>query len=192
MIELSVLIATTYDRRPLFNKLYAEFVRQSEGFPVEVLFEEDGKQISIGKKRQKLLNRAIGNYITYFDSDDFPMNDYIPQMLVAIEKKPDCVGFLIKMTTNNMNPQVCCHSLKYKVWAEKVDGYDYVRSPGHFNPIRREIALKVGFKDMRFGEDHVYSKGVTHLCKTEVFIDKELFHYRYSNKVPHRQKYGIR
>lgn len=189
---LSILICTTLDRRELFKKLYYEFFVQTKDLPVEVLFEEDNKELSIGAKRQKLLLRAQGTYICYFDSDDWPFEWYVSDILKALEQGPDCVGFLIHMTTNNTNSKVCCHSLRYKKWAEKKDGYDYVRSVTIFNPVKREIALQAGFKPLRYGEDHDYSDRVTPLCKKEVFIDKKLFHYRYSNKEPHAKKYGIK
>jgi len=159
----------------MFSKLYAELQRQSSGLEVEVLYEEDNKQISVGAKRQKLLERAMGKYVCYFDSDDWPFSYYVKMIVDALETGPDCVGFLIHMTTNNLNPQVCCHSLRYPVWKNKVDGYDYVRNVTHFNPVLRELALKVGFKDMRYGEDKIYSDAVTKLCKTEVFINKKIF-----------------
>lgn len=189
---LSILIATTKNRRPLFQKLYDELKRQADGLPVEVLYEEDNKEISVGKKRQILLNRSSGKYICYFDSDDYPFSYYVKMILEALEQKPDCVGMLIHMTTNGIKPQVCCHSLQYPEWKDNVDGYDYVRNVTHFNPVRRELALKVGFKDMRYGEDRKYSDAVTKLCKTEVFINKKLFHYRYSSAEKHKQKYGIK
>lgn len=188
---LSILIATTVDRREMFKKLYYEFFVQTKDLPVEVLHEEDNKEMSVGAKRQKLLLRAQGDCIVFFDSDDWPQPFYVEEILKALEKKPDCVGFLIAMTTNGKKPQVCCHSLKYKEWKERVDGYDYVRNVTHFNPVRRDLALQVGFKDIRFGEDRLYSDAVTKLCKTEVFISKKLFHYRYSNLIPHKRKYGI-
>jgi len=96
------------------------------------------------------------------------------------------------MTTNGDRPQLCCHSLKYKEWANNVDGYHYVRNVTHFNPVRKELAIRVGFKDLRFGEDKEYSDRLTQLCKTEVFINRKLFHYRYTNKEPHNKKYGIK
>lgn len=188
----SILICTTVDRREMFSKLYAELQRQSSGLEVEVLYEEDNKQISVGAKRQKLLERARGKYICYFDSDDWPFSYYVRMIVDALETDPDCVGMLVHMTTNGIKPQVCCHSLKYKVWAERVDGYDYVRNVTHFNCVRRDLALMVGFPDLRYAEDKWYSDRVTRLCKTEVFINKKLFHYRYSSKVPHKIKYGIK
>lgn len=189
---LEILIATTVDRRHLFEPLLHELKNQSEGLPVKISFNEDNKEISIGKKRQMLLCEAEAEYIVYFDSDDFPRKDYVSSILKALETKPDCVGFMIQMTTNGLNPQTCCHSLRYPVWADKVDGYDYVRNVTHFNPVKFDLAIKVGFPDARFGEDKAYSDRVTELCKTEVFINKFLFDYRYSNHSPFKEKYGFK
>jgi len=193
---LSILICTVVDRRTLFEELYKEFDKQIkenslEG-KVEVLFKEDNKEISVGRKRQLLLDESKADYIVYFDSDDFPCPTYVIDIYDAIVKNnPDCVGFLIKMTTDGGNKQVCCHSLQYKVWDSGVDGYDYVRNVTHFNPVKRELALKVGFADKRFGEDKEYSDNLTALCETEVFIDKEIFHYRFSTAETSDKKYGF-
>jgi hypothetical protein len=189
---LEILIATVIDRRHLFGPLHAEFLKQANGLPVDILWMEDNKEMPIGVKRQKLLDQATANYIVYFDSDDFPRPDYVSSILKALETRPDCVGFLIAMTTNGRNPKVCCHSLKYPVWAENVDGYDYVRNVTHFNPVKRSIAIQVGFPPLRFGEDKPYSDLVTQICKTEVFINRPLFDYRYSSRQPHKEKYGIK
>jgi hypothetical protein len=195
-VKLSILIATTVDRRAMFDRLHTEFLLQKSLLAcpddVQILWEEDNKEISIGKKRQKLLTSAEGDYIVYFDSDDYPYPYYIAEILGALTSQPDCVGFLIHMTTNGMKPQVCRHSLKYRKWDSNKDGYDYVRGITHFNPVKRSLALKVGFPDLRFGEDKFYSDRVTRLCHREVYIDKKLFHYRYSNAVPHNKKYGIK
>lgn len=188
---LNILIATTINRRPTFQRLYTELTKQSEGLGVKVLFEEDNKQISVGAKRQILLNRATADYIVFFDSDDFPFPFYVAEILLAIMENPDCVGMLIHMTTNGLKPQTCCHSLRYKNWSDNVDGYDYVRNCTHFNPVRRELALKVGFRDLRYGEDRKYADAISKLCRSEVFIDKKLFHYRYSTAEPFKRKYGF-
>lgn len=233
-VRLSILIATTKDRRLMFNMLMHEFHMQidkagfkgpgreqwaylhprldDKGAPVlnekgeaiidtikqdfrhpdtvELVYIEDEKEMSIGAKRQKLLEKAKGEYIVFFDSDDYPKPNYVTEIMTALERGPDCVGFKIAMTTNGTNPQTCVHSLLNPVWEFK--GGEYLRNVTHFNPVRLVLALKAGFKDIRFGEDKDYSDRVSKLCKHEVFIDKFLFDYRYSDKVEHNQKYGIK
>lgn len=191
-MKLSILICTTIDRRHQFVPLLEEFTKQAQNKPVEILYIEDNKEISVGLKRQQLLEMAKGEYIVYFDSDDLPAPFYVEKILEALESSPDCVGIEIQMTTNGLRPQSCCHSLRWKVWADNVGGYDYVRNVTHFNPVRRELALQVGFSDLRFGEDKEYSDKVTLLCKTEVFIDIPIFHYRYTTHENFSQKYGFK
>jgi hypothetical protein len=229
--KLSILIATTIDRRMMFNMLMQEFHMQIEkgrfkgqgleqwivmqprmendqpvlddkGIPiidswkqgfkhpdiVELVFEEDDKELSIGAKRQKLLERARGKYIVYFDSDDYPKPNYISKIMAALADGPDCIGFKIQMTTNGQKPETCIHSLRNPEWAFK--NGEYLRNVTHFNPVKKDLALQVGFPDLRFGEDKVYSDAVSKLCEKEIFIDDFLFDYRYSTKEEHGKKYG--
>lgn len=184
---LSILIATVEERAEQFKEL-RNFFLKFEGIDVVSLC--DNKEMSIGKKRQQLLEMSGGEYIVFFDDDDWPNPSYVHDILTALEEKPDCVGFKIQMTTNGTKHETCIHSLSNKVW-DKVDGV-YLRNVTHFNPVKRSIALNVGFPDLRYAEDRSYSDGVSALCKTEVFIDKYLFNYRYSNKTEHSIKYGIK
>lgn len=188
-MKLSILICTTPDRREMFLALYGFLREQAEGKPVEVLFHEDNKEISVGKKRQGLLEKAAGDYIVFVDSDDMVHPDYVDDILHAVTYDPDCVGFKIKC--EGTEGKTAKASVIYKNWAENVDGFDYVRSPYHKTPVKREIALKVGFPDKRFGEDYDYSMGLVGLLKTEYFIDKELYIYRYKYEDP-KTKYGIK
>lgn len=232
--KLTICIATTKDRRLMFNVLCQELNRLIEmyGFKgkgverwqvkiprlnengtqmkteegndlfgladakfrypniVEWIFEEDEKQMSIGAKRQKLLDRVKSDYMVYFDSDDFPKEGYVSKIMKALESQPDCVGFKIAMTTDGAKPETCIHSLSNPEWTH--DGKNYLRNVTHFNPIKTSIAKHVGFKDIRFGEDKIYSDAVSKLCKQEVFVDDYLFNYRYSTKQQHNEKYGIK
>lgn len=197
---LSILIATTVDRREMFEKLFAEFLKQIEPIKVrdehmvEIRYLEDNKELSIGAKRQKLLEIAKGEWIVFFDSDDWPAPNYVQLIYEAIttNKGIDCVGMNVAMTTNGENPQRCCHRLLYKEWADNIDGWDFVRNITHFNPVKKTIALQVGFPDLRFGEDKWYSDRVTALCTKEAYIEQALFHYRYTNHMNSKEKYGIK
>lgn len=210
-MKLSILIATTKHRIELFEELMHEFDRQlielsqpmtsigsanadlihRKTQSVEYIALSDNKEISVGAKRQKLLELAQGEFVVFFDDDDMPNGRYVRMILDAISDDIDCIGMNVHMTTNGQNPQRCCHRLAYRTWQNNVDGWDYVRNITHFNPVRRNVALRVGFQDLRFGEDKLYSDGVSALLTNEAYIEDALFHYRFKNE-PHNQKYGIR
>lgn len=194
-MKWQILIPTTVDRRPLLDALTNEINRQiiENGLldEVGVLVAEDNREKSVGSKRQDLLEASWAEYVCGFDSDDWPNEYYISKIYEALLSGCDCVGMVISMTTNGINPQICCHSLRYPKWENKKDGYDYVRNVTHFNPILRNISIQVGYDDVRYGEDKTYSDKVTKLCKSEVFIQEPLFNYRYSTEIPHKKKYGI-
>lgn len=209
------MIATIESRKTEFQTLLLEFIRQIEsdivvkdwdakdgkyihakGEQVEVLALKDNRQLPIGQKRQKLLEAANGRFIVYFDDDDWPAETYVESILKAI-KDPyiDCVGIKVDMTTNGNNHQVCLHRLGYPMKEGKharIFGADYVRPITHFNPVLRVRALQAGFGNERYGEDVAYWQRLNPLLKKEYFIPEFLFHYRYSNEVPHNEKYGIK
>ena len=190
-MRLSILIATIPERKPSFIQLLIEFKRQTDLLPtVEVSWNPaPKKEMSIGEKRNRLLKAANGDYIVFFDDDDWPSPNYVQLILKAIETNPDCIGINIDMTTNGQKPQSCIHSKENKTWFDKKGVY--YRNVTHFNPVKRELAQAVGFKDLRFGEDKDYADRLTSLCNTEVFIEEPLFNYRYSNLEKHNSKYGI-
>ena len=188
--RLAILLPTVEARAKLFAQLHTHITAQAAGKPVEVLVACDNKEISIGKKRQNLLEQATGDYVCYIDDDDWVADDYVDSILAALESGPDCVGFLITCTTNGRNPRKAIASMRYKDWCENRDGYAHCRSPYQKTPVRREIALAVGFPDLRYAEDRVYSRGITARIKTESFVPKVLYQYRFRSE-PFAQKYGI-
>ncbi len=186
---LSVLIASIPSRTKLFCELYSKLMEQSAP-GVEVISRMDRKEMSIGAKRQLLLQSATGDYICYIDDDDNISPYYIQEILKATQTNPDCIGFKIDCMISNQYKSAIA-SMKYKQWADKQDGYDYVRSIYHKTPVKREIALKAGFSDLRYAEDHEYAMKLQPYLKTEVFIDKVMYYYRYTNE-PHESKFGIK
>lgn len=194
---LSILIPTVIERNEDFIKLHAAMValirKQKLHHQIEIVYLQDNKEISIGAKRQKLLELAKGDWIVFFDDDDKLYKNYIADIYNAIINNPgiDCIGIVIDMLTNGANPQTCCHRLAYPEWKDNVDGYNYVRNITHRNPVKRQLAMQVGFEDLRFGEDKLYSDKITQLCTKEFFIEQPNFLYNYSTAQPHNQKYGI-
>lgn len=188
---LSILIASIEERSNQLKELLAKFERQ-RGPLVEIVTCIDNKEMSIGKKRQQLLEASRGKWIVFFDDDDDPAGYYVRSILqTGQDPSIDCMGINGIMSTNGMNMQTWCHRLGYP-WAENQKGFDYIRPIIHFNPVLRSKALQAGFKDMRFGEDRDYADRLNKLLTKEAYIESPLFHYRYSNKIEHNKKYGIK
>lgn len=222
MILLSILIATIYDRERSFTELLEHLSAQcrrhglltvgdplpighvpplgdaravpEEPREVEILWEQDNKEISIGAKRQRLLERARGRFVAFIDDDDRVSDNYVKRICDVIEANPDidCVGLLGEHTTDGANPESFVGSLRYRDWAPDRDGYRHVRPPYHKTPVERMAALRAGFRDERFGEDHGYSMRLLDTLRREAFIDDEvLYYHRYTTGVPHAVKYGF-
>jgi hypothetical protein len=126
----------------------------------------------------------------YADDDDLVSDTYIEDILNNLGE--DAVGFLIDCFSDGRYTGRAKASKVYTDWREDVDGFKYVRTIYHKTPHKRELALKAGFKDLKFGEDYEYCMRLKNLIKSEKFIDKVLYFYRYSSVEPHNQKYGIK
>jgi glycosyltransferase involved in cell wall biosynthesis len=167
--------------RELLDSIYSQ---QTTG--VEVLVDIDDGQDSVGKKRNRLLSKASGEYVSFVDDDDRLSSRYVERILNAISTAPDVIGITGIITTDGMNPKKFIHSLAYKQWSE--DSQAYYRNPNHLNPVKRTLALQVGFLDINCGEDADYSKRLLPLLKTEVFIPENLYYYQFSKKNTETQK----
>lgn len=216
-MKLSVLIRTTPERSAVTKELlkrllvsykytnsfnydkpvsYTTFTDINNDF--EIIVAEDKKELSVGLKAQRLLEKSVGKWIVFLDSDDLPNANYISLILTAIRNNPDidCMGIWGNMTTDGKNPVTWCHRLGFKIEGNGThlldSGHHYERPIIHFNPVLREKALEAGFKDMRFGEDMDYASRLNPLLSKEYFITEPLFHYRYSTKETHKEKYGIK
>lgn len=192
-MKLSILICTIPERKHLFNKLITEIdkqINENKGSVQVVYDDRERKQVSVGQKRNDLLKKSIGDYICFIDDDDFIPPYYIDEILKATDLKPDCIGFKIECDMEGEKESACC-SNKYN-WSENVDGFKYVRSIYHKSPVKRDLAISAGFKDMRFGEDYDYSMRLrdSGLLKNEVFINKIMYFYNYKFENP-KTKYGL-
>ena len=174
--KLSILICSIKGRESSLNKLLVVLDKQKTD-DVEILIEVDDKQISIGAKRNILLKRAKGDYISFVDDDDMVAEDYVSKILKAIETNPDCCGvegYVIHKRRRKSSKFI--HSIQYKEWFEKKG--IYYRCPNHLSPVRRELALRVMFPNLSYGEDRIYSNSLLKFLKTEVYIDGQIYYYQ--------------
>ncbi len=185
---LSVCIATTAKRRAMLERLLDElYWQQNAGGvqdprEVEILID-DREGVSIGEKRQALLERAHGLFMCYVDDDDMVSHDYLKRVVGALKANPeaDCTSLVGVITTDGRNPQRFEHSIKFEKW-ETVGG-KHVRFPNHLNATRRELALQVGFKPMTRAEYFDYSTRIKPLLKIEASTgDDPLYFYFYNSR----------
>lgn len=215
--KLSILIASTWDRDGMTTKLLNHLtdmykpnettwrvlhsvteigVEHNSEVEINVLY--DNKEMSIGAKRQRMIEEAEGEYVCFIDSDDWVPDYYIEELLKAIEQSPDCIGFEIECTGMKGGTKLASASNQWRKWEtinrRKNDRrkYDFLRTIYHKTPVKREHALAAGFPDIRYGEDHEYSERLkkSGVLKKEVFIPKIMYIYQY-NEEPFDQKYGF-
>ncbi len=182
----SILICTLEERKATFKRIYSKLKKQISKNnlkdKIEILAFSDDRQNSVGYKRNALLKASKGKYVSYVDDDDDVHENYIKMIYDKLTKNPDCVSLKGIITTDGENPKYFIHSLAYKEWFEKDNVY--YRPPNHLNPVRRSIALKVGFPEVYVGEDHSYSMGLVRskLLKHEEIIDEPYYFYIFKSK----------
>ncbi len=194
--KLSILICSLSSRPESLQRLEKSLNKQITD-DVEIMTMVDDGSMEIGTKRNVLVRQSLGEYVVFIDDDDEVSDDYIPQILEAIESGPDVVGITVEMTVNGKNPEIGLCSMRFKEWAtipdkEHPGRKKYIRTPHHLCPVRREIALKCPFPDTSFGEDRFYSNAIKPYLKTESFISKTIYFYRYVKGKPKHRKVELK
>ena len=197
---LSILIPTVNGRENQLERLTGSINAQIADLKaenkVEIIVIKDNKEISIGEKRNRLYAAASGEFAVQIDDDDEVAGNYVYNVLKAARRPVDCIGYQ-EWVTGMGRPSRSDFSLRYKEWKEAgqgglIDGmFKHVRTPFHKTPIRTEIAKTVPFADMRFGEDHDWSKRIYLLLKTENYINDLMYFYKYTPG-DMKVKYGIK
>ena len=66
-------------------------------------------------------------------------------------------------------------------YSEEFNQIIYFRRTNHLTPVKRELALQAMFPDKSNGEDQEYSGRLNPFLKTEVKIDKSIYHYDFKS-----------
>lgn len=186
-MKLSILVPSVAERRNTFlpkclDMLYGqlESLSTEQKKDVEILFLIDSKERMLGSKRNNLIDIAQGEYVVFVDDDDRIEPDYIQSLLNAVESKADVITFQASVSLNGETPKICHYSNKYPKDYNTADTYH--RLPNHICCVKKEIALKVPFLNIKNGEDSAYSKILKPHIQTQHSIEKVLYHYDYSEK----------
>lgn len=185
-MKLSILIPTIKRHDALLTQLRFELFGQILPYvgDIEILID-DAENDLVGVKRNRLLERAKGKHLCFFDADDYPSPNYIRLLMEGIEKDVDCCSLKGLITFDGKDSAIFEHSIKYKEW-RTVPGAEvkYERFPNHISCIRSSIAKQFKFSEKNFGEDHDWSKLVheSGLLKTEHYIPEVIYYYRFVSK----------
>jgi hypothetical protein len=185
-VILSILIVTLQSRDKLFRELVGNLENQLMKFPpetVEILVACDNGEETTGAKRDYLLRRAMGDYCVSIDDDDTVPDYYISEIINAVKSNPDCVPIDGVYTRDGEHPikwRMSKDNPNVTVWenGEQL----FLRAVNHIGVCRTEIAKKVGFQNISNGEDKAFSEGIFPHLKTEVRINKQMYHYRFSSQ----------
>lgn len=185
-VLLSILICTVTERVQdtrfllrLLNILEKQITEKYES-EVEILVYCDNKQISIGKKRDLLLQQAKGKFLCFIDDDDIVPEYYIERIVNIIKTNTDIdfIGWKLCYIHNGVvASKPAIHSIRFNKWSE--DQHGYYRHMSHINPVLRTKAIQVQFDNINFGEDHKWANEVYKLLTKEYFIDDFMYYYLY-------------
>lgn len=184
---LSILICSLKTRKRFLDNLIKILKPQLQP-NVEIIINTDNKELSIGTKRNQLLDAATAinsEFIAFIDDDDRVHPQYVKKILTAISSTPApvCIGMEGEIRIDRSKPKIFIHSNRYDHWFE--ENNKYFRCCNHLNPIKTELAMQVRFPEINMGEDHDYSNRLAALLKDKVekYIDGPIYYYDYvSNK----------
>lgn len=201
-MKLSILIPSIESRRSMLSELVCSLIQQcgviksitsfvekgcnilSISFEnVEIISAIDSCVISTGEKRNLLLSLANNEWVSQIDEDDYVFPYYVSKILEALNTNPDVIGFNGYMTHDGENREnfIISKDLPYLTKRDDNGNKLYLRHINHLSPIRKNIALQIGFKDITFAEDYDYAVRLkdSGLIKSEVFIESDMYHYQY-------------
>lgn len=182
----SILIPTLETRVNFLYRVYTNLEGQIKRHglenEIEILLHQDKGKKTIGQKRNELIQRAKGKYISFVDDDDNVTAFYINTIYNALQQDKDCVKLIGLMTTDGRNQKRFTHSLKYRTYFEQ--NKEYFRPPNHLNPIKKELAEKFSFLEKNFGEDTDWAMRLCNagVLKSEAETISPLYLYLYRTR----------
>ena len=160
---------------------------------VHLEYKMDNKRVTVGAKRNSLLQNAIGEYISFIDDDDEVAPNYVDKILAEITKgrkespPVDVICFPQRATLSPSGViHECSYSLAHKERKlEQIpDGppnmLKWTGPPAHTMVWRHRITEDATFPDKNFGEDVDWVGMMCKSSKKEVQITGDpLYFYRF-------------
>ena len=148
---------------------------------VEHLILIDNKIRTVGRKRDNLIQSAIGQFVAFVDDDDDISDDYVKELTNAIKAKPDVDVITFKQSCfiENYPRSVVLFGLQHDN-ESYVPGTIFKRKPFHVCAWNRNLAQQYRVPSNNICEDAGWVSQMWDKAKTEHFIDKILHAYIHS------------
>jgi len=178
--DWSILIPTLDERVGTFNRLMTSINERKDricpSLRIEFCIARDNREKSIGKKRQELLQRARGKYMSFIDDDDGVTDAYFEDALACITGK-----FHVCRLRGQIAEYTFTHSVENTLESPLAIGEVFLRPPNHLNVMMADIAKFVPFNDAIQGEDLDWTIRLaqTGFMKNEYRSDGSRIHYIY-------------
>ena len=186
--KLSILIPTLKSRSEQLKKLTDEIDYQIQNKPVQWLSLGDNKSMSVGEKRNRLLDMAKGDFIAYIDDDDSISDNYISTLLKAIEENPykTVICFRGTQNTDGHKDLPFRYDVNYgRNFKQVVDGQRFkCMLPDHLCAWNRS-KITERFPDKSLGEDHDWARAMamTYNEDDQLLLEHTLYYYNYDKTV---------
>lgn len=182
--DWSVLIPTIPGRERSLEHLIASLrdkcARCAPGLRLQICLAYDNREMSIGSKRQLLLGKAEGKYLSFIDDDDDITDAYIEDLQACLQGQ-----YHTMRLRGQMGPYPFVHSTEITMkhpMATMDEPAVFQRPPNHLNPMLSDIAKLVRFKDATYAEDLDWTISLyrTGLLTTEYRGPEGRIHYHYN------------
>lgn len=188
---LSILIPSIPERSDKLNALLNELKRQQKSLydnhptlgEVEILINEGSRflegGLSVGKKREALVQQASGRHLCFLDDDDKIYPNYLEELVRALQCNPDVVTFKSLFTCDYY-----CTVINMMLFEKNEEATPYKevnRNAWHICPVRSSIAKKCEFKDINDAEDWDWFKRVLEDINSANHIPAILHNYNHSS-----------
>lgn len=159
---------------------------------IQIIDKENG---GVSKARNDGLKAAKGKYVIFLDADDIYHDEYVEQLIRAMEQSDADVAYC-RLDRKYENVMCALHeNIQYVVLSQKkaMDDLLYrMRDFGFYCYIYRKDILNVNSIEFdcntKFGEDREFNWKYLCHCKNACFIDAPLYWYRVNNESATQKK----
>lgn len=191
-MKLSILMCTLplpYRDSDYFTEISKQIMLQIENRPIQFLYLGDNKSMSVGEKRNHLMDIASGERIIFVDDDDQISDNYVDKVYSYCNLDFDCVAIGVDYTKDGKDLSVYDYSYKTNINTREGDKNSprfgqrvYGRMPNHLCLWKKEVAKRCKFPDRNLGEDHEWAEQQLLKGYSLHLTDEVIYHYDFKPK----------